>query len=254
MSNVTTTTPRWIPADELRARGFTPAGPEIDYGMRWGQQQCVRVSYAPYADQNEGYLYAYDRASERYLLLATHTTPQAVDAAWRELNACPTAPDAYLAFAALDQQPLAFGDARTLLLHCVDRELSAYREFVDSSSDAPVRIDAAHAVVVQRSARVAAEQILAESAGAACSPESPITVRYRVIEENGWSGRVAAPDLEHGVDLMRSIREIGQQHNLTIQATSATQGNSTVAAARVPELEFACPRAALTADAPRLAL
>lgn len=253
MSAATTST-GWTTAEELSALGFSPAGPEIDYGMRWGEHHCVRVSYAPHADQPDGYLYAHDRASDRYLLLAAHTTPQAVDAAWRELNACTTAPDAYVALAALDEQPLPLDQAQALWLHCVDREFKAYRDFAETSSDAPVRVDAAHAVVVQRSARTAAEQILLESASAADPSTAPVVVRYRITDETGWAGRIAATDLSGASENMRKIDQLGRQHGLTVQATSATQGNATVAAARVPELEFASTQAPLATDAPRLAL
>jgi hypothetical protein len=254
MSAITTSTPHWMPAQELRALGFEPAGPEIDYGMRWGEQQCVRVSYAPHAERNDGYLYAYDRVSDRYLLLATHTTPQTVDAAWRELNACTTAPDAYLALAALDEQPLPIDQAQALLLHCVAREFSAYRDFAEASNDAPVRVDAAHAVVVQRSARAAAEQILLESISAARPEAAPVIVRYRITEESSWTGRVAGLDLNSVAQILRQVDQLGRQHDLSVQATSVTQGNATVAAARVPELGFACTHVPVIAEAPRLAL
>jgi hypothetical protein len=243
-----------MPARELRALGFEPGGPEIDFGMRWGEQQCVRVSFAPYAERDDGYLYAYDRASDRYLVLAEHTTAQAVDAAWRELNACTTAPDAYLALVALDEQPLPIDQAQALLLHCVDREFSAYRDFIQTSNDAPVRVDAAHAVVVQRAARAAAEQILRESVSATRPESAPVIVRYRITEESNWTGRVAALDLDSAAEILRRIDQLGRERDLSIQATSASQGNATVAADRVPELGFARTHGPVIAEAPRLAL
>ena len=254
MSTVTTPRPHWMPAEELKDLGFTPGGPEIDYGMRWGEQQCVRVSYAPHIEHDDGYLYAYDGAIDRYLVLAAHTTPHAVEAAWRELTACTSAPDAYLAFAALDEQPLPMDQAHDLLLHCVDREFSAYRNFSESIIDAPVRFDAAHAVVVQRAARVAAEQILVASVSVAKPEDAPVVIRYRITDENSWAGRVAGPDLESTADTLRSIDQLGQQHGLTVQATSVTQGHATVAAARVPELDFARVAEPPRANCPHLAL
>jgi hypothetical protein len=89
MSTATPTgvlTGRWMPADEMPAMGFVRGGPEIDYGMRWGEGRNVRVSFAPHGDCPGGYLYAHDRSADRCLLLAAHTTPDQVGAAWQELS------------------------------------------------------------------------------------------------------------------------------------------------------------------------
>lgn len=254
MSTVTTSLPQWMPAEAMRAQDFTPAGPEIDYGMRWGENRDVRVSYAPYADRNDGFLYAHDKGTDRYLLLAAHTTPDSVQAAWRELIGCTSAPDAYLALAALDEQPLPEHHARALLLHCVDREFAAYRAFTATGVDAPVRVETAHAVVVQRSARVAAEQVLVDSARAAAPDTGPVVVRYRIPEDRGWVGRVAGPDLESAAAGMRRIHDLSQRHDVGVQATSVSQAQATVAAARVPQLEFAAAPAPSMSAAPRIDL
>jgi hypothetical protein len=253
MSTVTTSLPLWMPADRMRDLGFTPAGPETDYGMQWGENRAVRVSYAPHADRDDGFVYAYDGKSERYLVLAPHTTPEAVQAAWR-LTDCTSAPDAYVALAALGEQPVALEQARALLLHCVDRELAAYRDFTATGLDGPVRVDAAHAVVVQRSARVSAEEILVDSAKAANPDVAPILIRYRITDDNGWIGRVAGVDLDSALADLRCVDELARQHDLTALATSVNRGHTRVAAARVPELNVLATHAPLTADAPQLGL
>jgi hypothetical protein len=237
-------TPHWMSADELRAIGFQPGGPETDYGMRWGEQHDVRVSFAPYGDRTGGYLYAYQRSDDRYLLLATNVTPDRVDAAWHELTACTSSPDGYLALAALDdhEMPMPPRTARALLMHCVEREFDAYRTFADAGPDQALRFEAASAVVIQRTARVSAERLLIDGARAANSGDGPVVVRYRILEEKGWTGRVAGADLAAAAAGTKEILELAAQRQLTLQATSVTHGHAVVAAPRVPELAFAATR------------
>lgn len=244
----------WMPAEELQALGFTPGGPEIDYGMRWGETRAVRVSFAPYAERDGGYLYAQDRGTGRCLLLASDTTADKVDAAWRELTAATAEPDGYLALAALNEQPLSLQRARELLDDCVAREMTAYRSFVDTDTGGRARFDAAHAVVVQRAARVSAEDLLIDAARAAGDELGPVVVRYRILDESCWTGRVAGTSLEAAAEQTRGIQQAADEHQLRLQATSVTQGNTTISAVRVPELAFAATRPQVVSAAPRLAL
>lgn len=244
----------WMPAEELQARGFAPGGPEIDYGMRWGETRGIRVSFAPYADRDGGYLYAQECGSGRCLLLATNTTADRVDAAWRELTAVTAEPDGYLALAALNEQPLSLDRARELLDDCVAREMGAYRSFVDIDTDGRARFDAAHAVVVQRAARVSAEDLLIDAVHAAGDELGPVVVRYRILDESCWTGRAAGTTLGAAAEQTRSILHTADEHRLKLQATSVTQGNTTISAVRVPELAFAATRPQVVSAAPRLAL
>jgi hypothetical protein len=229
---------RWVSADEMRALGFAPGGPEIDYGLRWGEQWNVRVSFAPYGDGVGGYLYAHDRAVDRYLVLAAHTTADRVDAAWHELIACAAGSDGYLAFATLDGAAMPIERADRLLLHCVDRELAAHHDFLASANDEPVRFDAAYAVVVQRSARVAAEDLQIAAARAANPNGAAVMVRYRVLDASAWTGRVAGASLDSAAAQARRIQDVAAGHHRAVQATSVAQGHTTVAASRVPQLAF----------------
>jgi hypothetical protein len=245
---------RWLPANEMRAIGFSPGGPEIDYGMRWGPRRDIRVSFAPCGDDERGFLYAHDPRSDRYQLLAAHTTRDRVDAAWRELMACTESPEDYLALAALDEAPLSVGEAGALLLHCLDREMAAYRDYLTAGSDAQTRFDAAQAVVVQRSARVAAEQLQIAAARAGSAESEPVVVRYRVLDEAGAAGRVAGASLESAVVELGRVAEVAGRHQLELRATSVTHGHATMSAARVPELAGVASWAPINATAPRLGL
>jgi hypothetical protein len=254
MAIVSNPQPHWMPGAELRDLGFIAAGPEIDYGMRWGEERSVRVSYAPQADLEHGFLYAYDKLRDRYLVLAAHTTPHAVQVAWSELEACTASPDAYLALASLDDRPLTLERARALLLHCLAGEFTAYREFIGTDVSGRVRVDAAHAVVVQRSARVSAEKLMLQSASAANPEGAPVVVRYRVAGERGWVGQVPDTDLNSAVVGMRRVADFARCHDLSVQATSVARGHATVAAARIPELEFVATPAPLSRGVPQLGL
>jgi hypothetical protein len=251
-------TPRWLPSEQFRAMGFEPGGPEIDYGMRWGERGDIRVSFAPHGDHNGGFLYAHDPATDRCLLLAAHTTADRVGAAWRELISYTVSPDGYLALASLDHDvvapPMSVGQAQGLLLHCLDRELIAYQDYVIGSDDVPTRGDAAFGVIVQRSARVSAEQLLVDAARAEGTDAEPVVIRYRMLEEPGWSGSVAGVDLESARLATKNLLEVARRHHLTLQATSVTHGHSAVSAARVPELALAATRPSLAANVPTIGI
>jgi hypothetical protein len=80
--------PQWVTATEWAESGFDDHGPEIDYGMRWGPNRNIRVSYSPNTGQGlpgHGRLYAHDPTHNRYTLLAADTTDAAVDTAWNTL-------------------------------------------------------------------------------------------------------------------------------------------------------------------------
>jgi hypothetical protein len=246
MSNTVTAatlTGRWMPTEELQAMGFEPSGPEIDYGMRWGEHRNVRVSFAPH-DESGGYLYAHDSATDQALLLATHTTASRVDAAWQELTASTSSPDGYLALAALDgdDAPMPVKQSRELLFHCIDREMDAYTAFTAAGTDVPTRFDLAHALIVKRSARIAAEGLHVDAARAVSEDREPVVIRYRVLAETSWTGRLAATNLDTAASDVRHVLDLAEGHHLTMQPTSVSHGHSTVAAARVPELDFAVHR------------
>jgi hypothetical protein len=256
MSNVLTSdSPRWLPAAELRAMGFEACGPEIDYGMRWGEHRDIRVSFSPYDGRDDGYLYAHDRSADRYLIVAAHTTAERVDAAWRELNATTSSPDAYLVLASLDHgdRPMPVTQARSLLLHCVDRELAAHHDYVAGGNAGQSRFDTAHSVVVQRSARVAAEDLQLAAVRADIGGGQPVVVRYRILGQSGWVGRVAGSTLESACAETRHVQDTAFRHQLDVQATSLSHGHSIVAAARIRELEFATPEPPAPAIAPQIA-
>ena len=237
----------------MRAAGFTPFGPEIDFGMRWGEHGTVRISFAPVEAHGRGFLYAYDSRADRYLVLASATTERQVEAAWRELQPFLDVPEAYLAFAAVAHReaPMSIEHARDLLVHCVDRELAALSSVRSAAADTPVDFEAARALIVQRSARVAAENLLRESAGAEAEP---VVVRYRIPQDRTWSGQIAERTVDRAVELTRRVSELAEQRGLQLQATSVAHGWSTVAATRVPQLEFLTRRPELTLDAPQLAM
>jgi hypothetical protein len=249
-------TPRWLSGAELRAMGFEAGGPEIDYGMGWGERGDVRVSFAPLHGLEDGYLYAHDPADDRYLILAARTTRDQVDVAWRDLTACTSAPDAYVALASLDHgdRPMQVGPARSLLRHCVDREMAAYRDYVAVGGAGDERFMSAQALVVQRSARTAAEQLLHHAAGDEGHDVEPVVVRYRILGQPGWTGRVAGRDLDSACAMTRSGHEVAARHDLDLQATSVTHGLTTVAAPRLPELDFAAARSLVAVNAPQIGI
>jgi hypothetical protein len=248
--------PRWLPTGELRALGYVPGGPETDYGLRWGESEDVRVSFAPHRNRPGGFLYAHDPRTDRCLLLAAQTTREQVDTAWHQLITESTAPDGYLALAALDQPPAAMSNeqARELLLHCLDRELRAYHQFVTADVCEPTRFATAFTAVVHRATRVSAEQLLIEAARDQSPGTGPVIVRYRLLDEPGWTGRVAGPDLPAAVATTEHAVHLADRHHVTMQATSVTHGQTTLAAARVPELAFAVPRPTLAVDAVSLGI
>jgi hypothetical protein len=246
----------WLPAAEFGTLGFVPGGPETDYGMRWGEREDIRVSFAPHRDRPGGFLYAHDPRTDRFLLLVADTTRQQVDTAWRQLLGETKAPHAYLALGALDRPatPMSNDQARELLLHCLDGELRAYHQFTTADSSEPTHFANAFTAVVQRSARVSAEQLLIAAARAESPDNTPVVVRYRLLDEPGWTGRVAGPDLTTAVATTEHAIHLADRHHLSLQATSLTHGQTTLAAARVPELAFAAPRPSLAVGAPNLGI
>jgi hypothetical protein len=97
MSSATTasvSTPRSLDVNEMRASGFERGGPEIDYGMRWGERGDVRVSCAPYQGRDHGFVYADDPVANRCLILAAHTTPAQIEGVWHDLVNNTSSPDA----------------------------------------------------------------------------------------------------------------------------------------------------------------
>jgi len=248
-----TSEPRWLPPAELRAAGFIPGGPEIDYGMNWGDSGAVRVSYAPRAGEGPGFLYAHDSRADRYLLLAPATTERQVDAAWRELQPFLGVPDAYLALASVAHRelPMPVDRARDLLVHCVDRELAVLRDLRAADIEAPTGFETARALMIQRSARVSAEQLLRDAASV---DAEPVLVRYRVPQDRTWSGVIADISVDRAAATTRAIADLAGQRGVEVQATSVTHGWSTIAAARVPQLEFAARRQAVAIDAPQLTI
>jgi hypothetical protein len=253
-SNVQTT--HWMPADAFAASGYTHVRPELDFGMRWGEHETIRVSFAPFAERPGGYLYAYNRSTDQYLLLAPHTTASQVDNAWQEISDATASPDAYLAFASLDHGPgpMNLGAAQDLFVDCFEREVDAYRSYVSGATDGPARFDAAFNVIVQRSARVSSERLVLEAAHAASGDDWPVVVGYRILDETGWSGRLAGNDLDDACRVTSRAVDIADQHQLALQATSVSRGHTTLSAARVPELAFATVHREMVIGAPSVGI
>jgi hypothetical protein len=201
-------------------------------------------------------LYAHDRATQHFLLLATRTTPDQVQSAWLDLNSLTTSPDGYLAFASLEGAPPLSPavEAGQLLLRCVEQEMAAYDEFVATGPDHALRFDAAYAVVVQRSARIAAEDAQIDAVRSAAADNGPVVIRYRVLGESGWTGRVAGESLQSAADDARRVHAIGERHGLVTQATSVSQHHAVISAARVPEVAFMLHLPEVPSSAPRLEL
>lgn len=224
----------------------------MEHGTRWGDRQEIRVVFAPHADQVGGYLYAHDTAADRVLLLSAQTTSQAVATACRELESYSSAADAYLALASLDLEPdaMTVDRANRLWRHCVEGEMDAYQNLTRTRVDEPSRFDVARSVVVQRAARVAAEDLLLESVRAHSVDQEAVIVRYRMIDDSGWMGRVPASSIEAAAAQTRSLVELADSHGLTAQATSVSHGATIVSAARVAELGLAAASPSRAVDVP----
>ena len=246
MSTSTTagaTTQRWLSAEQMRAMGFTPTAPEIDYGTTWGERHDVRVFFAPHRDRDDGYLYAHDPSTDRYLILAAHTTPAQVEDVWRELLERTASPDGYLALAVLDHgedELMRPDQARALLWHCLGRELDARRRFTLALPAG--RPEAASAVVIERSARVGAQRLLLGTLARHTADAGPVVVRYRMLGDPDWTGRLAAASLPAAAREARQLLDLARERGFEPQATSVTQNWTTRSAARVPELAFAAAR------------
>jgi hypothetical protein len=237
---------RWMDPDEFGATGFKSIAPETDYGYRWGAQQTIRVSFAPTNDAGDGYLYAYDLLTKRSLMLAEHTTWEAVEQASTLLTDMNIV-DGHLALAAVinDDRPLTPEHAGALWLHCIEREVHSRHAY--ATSDLSSRMAAAGAVIVNESARCAAERVMLR-AHVAHHEDPPVVVRYRVVEWPSWSGRYASANLDQAADRAREFQQAAERVDYTFQALSVSCGVSIVAAARVPELSFASPVAQISPD------
>ena len=247
---------RWQTADAFAASGWSRVRPEVDFGTRWGESETIRVSFAPFADRPGGFVYAFNRSTDQYLLLAPHTTVNQVEAVWRDLHQHTAAPDAYLLFTVLDHGPgpMNLGTAQEVFLDCLDRELGAYRNYIDGSGSGPERFDAAFQVIVARSARASSEQVLLEAAEATSQDGAPVVVAYRLLGETGWSGRLAGADLEDARSTTRRAFEIAERRMLAFQATSVSHGHTTLSAVRVPGLSFAAVNRELVIGAPNFGI
>jgi hypothetical protein len=245
---------RWLSAAEFHGLGFEPTRPEIDFGMTWGDHHQVRVSFAPYGDGEDGFLYAYDRSADRYLLLAAHTQADRVQAVWHELLERTAAPDGYLAFAVLDHHDNSMrpDQARSLYWHCVGREFEARAKFAMVGADE--RFGAANAVVIERTAREAAEQLLLGAIAAGYPGTNPVAARYRVLDQHAWTGYVIAQSVPAAAQETQRLINVAARHGFRPQLTAVTQGWTTVSADRIPELEFAAARPTVSLDAPSVGL
>jgi hypothetical protein len=183
----------------------------------------------------------HDPESDRYLLLARDVTQADVDSVWRALSMFAIEGDAYLAFAALDYEhgTMPIEQARALHRHTVERELSALRLYTSMSDGGEEAVAAAQRVVVHRAARRAAEQLLKDSARDATTGAAPVLVRYRIVEDSHWDGRIADTNVEAAREEIAHILEVASQNGLSARATSVAHGWSTVAASRSPEFAFA---------------
>lgn len=227
----------WMTSDALTQAGFVARGPEIDYGMRWGRTESIRVSFAPTDPHGNGYLYVHDRQSQLYALLAPATTVADVNAAWRAMLDRPVQPNDYVVMADLIAAPVKVAEARTVWQHCVEQEFQARRVHEAAGWNAPERFEVARAVVVARSARVAAEAVVAAAlAGGDRTGYGPAVVNYRILGRNDWTGQAAGVDLPDAADQATAVHQAAERHGFAMQATSFRHGQVVVAASRVPEL------------------
>jgi hypothetical protein len=219
----------------LESQGYAPGGPELDLGSNWGESHTVRVSYAPYAGRDDGFVYAYDRDRDLATVLCTATTVDAAQQAWQLVVSDPPLTDGHLLLAdILKERQLSPSSARTLWRHCLERELQARAAYDGLPQHATGRMASAQAVVVAEAARVSSEDLSIGSVSTDAS--QPFVGRYRSVERAAWSGRVAAADLHDLADQLHEARALLAEHGRRLQPTSVTHGNGIVAAARVPEL------------------
>jgi hypothetical protein len=228
---------RWMTDSEFAAAGHSPHGPEIDYGMRWGHNNEVRVSFAPTSDNGTGYLYAYDKLRKRCALLCESTTFAEVEAAWRALIDEPVKGNDFLLIADAVDAASRIEEAQTVWLHCVEQELAARHDYRAPAGDAEDRFEAGRQIVIAECARAASESVLIEALSSPGQPFGPpAVVRYQVLEQDNWTGRVAGADLAAAVEAAMQVQKLAECYDFTFQATSMRHGNTVLAAARVPEL------------------
>jgi hypothetical protein len=223
--------------------------------MRWGDEEAIRVSYAPRSDADSGYLYAHDRETGRVQLIVADTTSAEVDDAWQILRDLPKFENSHRAFAALisGDEDLAPAHAHALWERCIQGELEARRAY-RAEPDPALREEKARAVVLSERARTSAETIARVSIGHATQTD-PIVVRYRFAEWPGWFGRYAAENVGGAADQARDLERMAKTAGFSLQVTSASCGHRVVSAPRVPELAFAArPPASREPDYPQLGL
>lgn len=242
MTTTSDTNLAWMSGDELAQLGFALGGPERDYGMRWGQNNTVRVSYAPHADADRsgGFLYAYDKAGDRYALLSPDTTPEEVELTWPYL-ASVDEPEGYRRLVQLlaRVEPMHLDDARELLSHCLDRELGAVRARDEPESGPLTRPALASHALYGRAARLAAQDLLLDAVAAA-EPEQFLVVEYRATGADNLVGHVASLSPRSAVEDIALVRRIAAEHGYDIDVVNFTHRGITTSVgveprpARVP--------------------
>jgi len=73
----------WIGPRAFDAR-HGDRGLDEDFGMRWGSKHDVRISFKRYPGADEGLLYAYDKTWDTYAVIATKTSRNLVQLAYRQ--------------------------------------------------------------------------------------------------------------------------------------------------------------------------
>lgn len=245
----------WVTEHDFALAGFTPSGPETDYGMRWGERESIRVSFAPQSGPDLGYLYAHDRQIGRVQLIVADANRAEVDDAWNLLRDLPKFEHSYRAFAALinGESELTPAHARALWDRCIQGELDARRSY-RAEAEPSMRRELGRAVVISERARTSAETIARDSIAHAIQGE-PIVVRYRFAEWPGWFGRYAAQDVGGAADQARDFDRMAKTAGFSLQVTSASCGHRVVSAPRVPALAFvAKPSVGRSQDYPEIGL
>ena len=81
-----------------------------------------------------------------------------------------------------------------------------------------------------------------------------MVVRYRMLQQTDWSGRIVGQGLFDAVGDTRRLMDAARQRQFDLYATSVTRDWQTMPAIRVPELMFAATRPPLTRDVPQIGL
>ncbi len=228
----------WMAADELASLGFAPGGPERDYGQRWGDDHSVRVSYAPHRDPDRtgGYLYAYDKTHDRYALLAADTTSEDVERVWPYLAGVDE-PQGYRNLVELltRPEPMRTDVAKTLLMHCLDRELAAQRA-LDSTSRALTSPAVASHAMYGRAARMAAQDLLLDAVSAV-EPEQFLVIEYRIPYAGNLVGHLATMSPRTAVVDVADVRRLAAHHDYEMAVVNFVHRGMTidVTADKVPQ-------------------